>query len=342
VDTTDVDVRCGTAPPAILQQPDGAGSLTWSPDGTQLAWMENGTVVVAQVKAAKWTLRSWSCQMCLGVEFLGEQAVAVSEPTQDDLGSTQLLDFPASGNGQPVARPVTGFPVIPADEVGDFQFDVLGVLSSGDMVVSVGTGGGSDEAPGQTFFRVSAAGQATQYPSSSASGSGTGTGSPFGTVGDPAINPAGTQLAFTTSARCYANQGTQTDNLLNLATGAVTSPTLPAGGGHYGYWINGMWFDSSGTLYVSLVPNISTCTAPGGPLWTAGATPTVYKLAGGHWVKAGNGTFEEAYGPGSWAATTSGALSAGTEELDSPMTMTISDGSSHATVPSVSDFTWAP
>src|SRR5207237_763781 len=54
---TTVTVRCGTgASHAVATiHGDSASNLTWSADGTQLAWLTSKTINVAQVKAGTWT-----------------------------------------------------------------------------------------------------------------------------------------------------------------------------------------------------------------------------------------------------------------------------------------------
>ena len=125
----------------------------------------------------------------------------------------------------------------------------------------------------------------------------------------------------------------------------ITAPKTPADVGPEGWAVAGTWFDRTGTPYASLVPNASTCLTGGsgnGKVTRptpANAVPTVVKLRGGSWVKAGTGVFQAAYGPGNWAATYSGSI----RSYVKVASLTISNGSLHVSFPGqVGSFAWEP
>jgi hypothetical protein len=198
--------------------------------------------------------------------------------------------------------------------------------SGGSGQASADGGGGS-----HLLYQVSTAGQATQY------GHDQLAGSPFvGSFGDFAASPATSKVGFITSSGAGACTRADAPHVLDTTTGAVTSPTLPAGGGPDGYAVIGMWFDRAGTPYVSLAGNPGDCSISG--------TPTAYKLAGGAWVQAGTGVDKDAYGPGNWVAQATGItdLTGG-----STQTLTISGGPGTtpvtvSNVPAFGSFAWEP
>jgi hypothetical protein len=70
-----------------------------------------------------------------------------------------------------------------------------------------------------------------------------------------------------------------------------------------------------------------------------GSAPIVAKLVGGHWVRAGTGVFNAAYGPGNWIAEQAGTMS---QSGPDATTLTISGGKAAVTVHNATDFSWAP
>jgi len=338
-----VVVRCGTGTPQTLAS-GGATSLAWSSDGSQLAWTNESVVYVAQAAAGKWSLRHWTCE-CDGIAFLGDQAVSVNQttaggPEESTAGATQLVEFPASGTGQPTTLPVTGI----TGTGSGTEFRLLGGISPGGVVVDDGESGGSDLGGFQSLYLVNSAGQATPYGPDTPSSGQPSPASIFGDIGNIATNRAGTEIAFDTFSRGGACGGADPAQVLDVATKAVATPAVPAGGGAEGFWTEGKWFDQAGTAYVSLVPNSSTCsgsgTATSGEGQPASAVPIVCKLEGSTWVTVGTGIFQAAYGPGDWLAEETGRIS---NYLDAT-TLTVSDGTgtTPATVRNTSVFAWAP
>jgi hypothetical protein len=344
-----VYVQCGSGAPRTLSAsvPNGTGAtpLAWSSDGTQLAWATGVAMYVALATAGTWTIRQWSCQ-CSGVAFLGNQAVSVNSSTAGgpqafSKAVTQLLVFPAAGSGQPSTLPVTG---LSAKSIGT-EFRLLGSVGPASVVVDYGDGGGTDLGGIQLLYQVNSAGQATDY------GHDTGAypaapNAPYGVVIDFSVSTGGSELAFGTYSRAGGCGGTFAASVLDAATGVITIPKMPAGGGLEGWAVEGTWFDQAGTPYASLVPNMSTCNSGGlgsgtavGPL-PANAVPIVVKLEGGTWVQAGTGVFQAAYGPGSWLAQEVGRIA---QNVDS-VTLTVSDGKSPVSVNAggLTGFAWAP
>jgi hypothetical protein len=266
--------------------------------------------------------------------FQGEQAVTVSQPAAGSNTAAaipQLLVFPATGSGPPVTLPVTGITTISGPET---EFRVLGSISPAELVVSYGYDGGTLLGT-PTLYRVNATGQATQYPYQPPLPASSYIGFPGGF----AAGHANGEFEFSTysevSYACYSD----TAWALNAATGGIIEPKTPVGGGPQGWYVEGAWFDRTGTPYVSLVPSPSDC-ATNKPLKSDGVTSTVCKLSGGSWVPAGRGVFQAAYGPGNWLAEESGVTG---QNGFLPETMTISDGTgaTPVTVSNVSAFAWA-
>jgi hypothetical protein len=343
-----VVVRCGTgAPHAVATiHGDSVSSLAWSADGTQLAWTTNATpsLYVAQVKAEAWKLRQVTCD-CAGLAFLGDQPVSVNATTAGgpqslQVAKAQLLVFP-KGGGQPVTLPLTGIDTNPPQT----EFRLLGNISPTEVVVDYGDGGGSNFGGIQSLYRVSSGGQATRYGPATPVTARPGANTIFGSIHHVTVAAAGSQVAFATYSRGGACGGTDAAQLLNTATGAVTTPATPAGGGTEGYWVEGMWFDRTGTPYASLVPNLSTCSttgaAPTSGLYPAGAAPIVVKLSGVQWVKASSGIFQSGFGPGNWQAELTGTIPVANSP-GMPLTISGGTGTTPVTVGGVTAFAWAP
>jgi eukaryotic-like serine/threonine-protein kinase len=337
-----VVVRCGTRTPRTLGSLGTTGyirpALAWSSDGTQLGWLTASAVYVAQAKAGAWSVRHWACQGCVGMAFLGKQAVAVSSQAAGGAFATaipQLLVFPATGSGQPAALPVTGIATIGLGT----EFNVLGSVSPTDLVVSYGTVGGT-AGGSPVLYRVNAAGQATQYQYQPPHPNEI-----IGVVSSFTASQASGEFAFSTSGETNAFCFATLSWALDTATGAIISPKTPATGGGpnpgpTGWLVEGTWVDRTGTPYASLVPSPSDC-ATNTTLKSAGITPIVCKLSGGNWVPMGRGVFQAAYGPGKWLAEEAGV----TVQNDfHPEALAISDGigTTSVTVPNVDSFAWAP
>jgi hypothetical protein len=336
--SSDVEVQCGTgAPRSLGDSENGTAPMAWSPDGTQLAWLTHRAFAVAQFTAGTWAVRTWQCQGCAGVAFLGGQAVSVSADAaggQQAPAQPQLLVFPRSGSGDPAALPVTG---IPAGGQGT-GFSLVGSTSPTDVVVDYGNAGGSRPGNAQLLYRVNPAGQATQFGNGTIDQLAPTPGTIFGNVTDFTASPAGREFAFNTYSPDTSFCGGEIDRLqlLDTTTGTVTTPPVPAGGGPSGFWVLSTWFDRAGTPYASVVPNLSDCSTSN--IEAGNSIPIVCTLEGGAWVKTGTGVSRAAYGPGNWLAELTGPM----DGYGPSRTLTITGGTTPATITDVSAFAWAP
>jgi eukaryotic-like serine/threonine-protein kinase len=353
-----VVVRCGTGAPRTLgsfQLTYYLPALAWSADGTHLGWTSGSAVYVATARAGSWTLRSWPCQGCTSLAFQGSHAVSVSQAFSGAVATQpELLVFPASGNAPPVTLPVTGI-AAHASTV----FSVLAAISPADVIVTYGTHYGAHGTGTELLYRVNPAGQATKY-GTRVLDQGTGPGDIYGqSLGDFAANATGSTFEFDETRSGGAACTSTVAQVLQTATGAVTTPAMPPGGGGLGWEVQGMWFDQAGTPYVSLLPSTHGCVAPlpgAGTIVPGHAAPIVCKLSGGTWVRAGTGVFQAAYGPGQWLAEIAGTTGG---NGGAPTALTISGGAisggaipggaipggatpAPVTVPSVTTFAWAP
>jgi hypothetical protein len=334
-----VKVYCGSGATRTVATGASAvdGPLTWSANGSQLAWWDGSEVTVITFSKTRPTTRRWACTTCTGVGFIGERAVAVNMPSVGYPPRTQLLEYPRSGSGRPMARTVTGLsPVSAGEYTMAYGVYLLGSLLSGGIVVGL-LSATQPYTPAELFYRIDSAGHATEY--------GTGTiGNTLRAIGHFASNAAGTEFAFAAVTGCrnyyHGDQAITIASLLDSKTGTVTTPATPAGGGKFGYWVEGMWFDPSGTPHVSLLKNLSDCVSSVPP-WPPGAAPVDCTLESGRWVRTGSGVLQEEHGPGGWVADTTGAPPADGSAPALPLT--ISDGPAvRARARDVVTFTWAP
>ena len=350
--STTVELRCGSGSPTALdtELPTSAGTdlgqLAWSWDGTQLAWLDTSRINVADV--ATGAVRTWACVECTGLAFLGDQAVTVTQQAAGGeltAAETQLVEYPASGFGSPTTLSLTGIPQPTPPDNTDTDFMLLSAVSADAVVVGYGSAGGSDLGGNQLLYRVGQDGKATQYGNATLTQTSTGPGTIFGALSNATVASTGSSLALEESTRGGACGGVSTALLVNTATGAISTPKEPStGGGTGGFWIEGLWYDASGTPYISLVPNGSYCSSetdtPGTqPIFPTSANPTVCKLVNGTWTVVGSGTFQASYGPGGWQAEQDGTIANSAEQT----TLKVSHGSTASySLPGVSSFAWAP
>jgi hypothetical protein len=359
---TVIKVSCG--PGATLTVGRVAGApylpLAWSPDGSQLAWFDGVTVTVVAFRPGgafrnRATSRHWACKTCLGVEFLVDQAVAVSQlpAAANTEPVTQLLEYPRSGTGPPVTRTVTGLPYLSGGEIAAaYSLVVDGTTPSGGIVIEIVAGGqgGMFNNPGVVFYHIDVTGRATEYGHYTV-----GNSNVRGGAANLVINPAGPEFGFISSGGCGPHYTVdELIVLLDTTTDYATAPPMPPGGGRSGYWPGGIWFDPSGAPHVSLVANSATCgNGIGSPYWPAGAQPIDCMLVGNRWVKTGSGVFQEAYGPGTWVAQMTGTLSPSDmnpgpvqigDHLSGTTILTVyhGDARSPVTARNVISFAWAP
>ena len=354
--STTVELRCGSGPPAALGTelpiPSAAGDigqLAWSWDGTQLAWLSTSRISVADV--ATGAVRTWACVACTGLAFLGGRAVTVAQqfaggaPTA---AGPQLVEYPAAGSGDPTTLAVTGIPDSGSAQGFDTDFRLLTAVAAGTVVVAYGSAGGSDFGGDELLYRVGPNGRATGYGDATANAPSNGPGTIFGGLSDAMAASADGSLALVetgSSGRCGESN---TPVVVDTATGAVSTPKLPStGGGTGGFWVEGLWYDASGTPYVSLVPNGSYCSSTGtatttgtgtGPIFPVSANPIVGKLVDGAWTVVGRGTFQASYGPGGWLAAQDGTISNSVEKA----TVKVTHGSTSYSLSGVISCAWAP
>lgn len=335
-------LACGTGSPRALatflpSDPAPQGPV-WSWDASRVTWLTASRLSVYQPGTG--ALNNWDCTGCAGVAFDGDHAVSVAQADAGNdqaAAATRLLVFPATGSAPPTARAVTGIHTAGPDT----DFRVLATISATDVVVAYGDAGGSDLGGTQLLYRVNAGGVATQYGHDSLGGVPTQS-TITGRIEYVSTDPTGRQFGFAEYERGGACGGSSTAVFVNTSNDTATMPAAPAGGGTGGYWIEGVWFDNSGTPYVSLIPNESTCASggdqPANGEAPANATPTVWELVNGRWVSAGNGTIQAGNGPDGWTAQLSGTFADGTATATS---LTLAQSGQTAKVSGVSDFAWA-
>jgi hypothetical protein len=342
----EIQVRCGTgAPRTISAANPSVFFLTWSADGTRLAWRAFNSVVVATVNAGNWTTQSWACQDCGGLAFFGDKLVTVTGPdaggtSQAPAATPRLLVFPDSSAGQPATLPVAG---IQGGGQGTSVFQIVGNSSPADVIVEYGVAFNASQAV-ETLYRVGPDGSAAQV--------GRLTGQLVklaGNVNIVRIAPgarAGTQMAY--SVGLFGGCQSYVAHVLDTATGAVTTPAMPPGGPD-GYVVNSMWSDPAGALYASLAPNpLPSCDDVTGstPPATSLNDSVEVRLSGGAWVATGadKGVILAGYGPGDWQAraiSTGSGLAAGSG-TSMTITGTTPGGAVNATVADVAGLAWAP
>lgn len=339
---TSVVLRPPAGPSRVVGTfPAGQGplSLAWSSDGKQLAWLSGTQISIAQASGG--SVRSWPCT-CLDVSFLAGQAVTVS---QADAGGSltaavpRLLAFPAS-RAAPSTIAITGIPAVGLDT----DFRVMTDLPSGDLVVAYGSAGGSNLGGPQLLYRVDPSGHATPYGLPSLADVTISSYKVSGLLGNATTAPKGNLISFTTTSRGGACGEIETAYALSTATGAITIPTLPAGGGPDGFWVQSLWFDQIGNAYAAFIPNLTDCATSGNPATAfqpANAKPIVCELERGAWIKTAIGVIRVGYAPGGWLARQTGGFS-GTIEPASPLfPLIISHGHATITIPGVYLFAWA-
>ena len=345
-----VDLRTGAGRPralAVIPHGSPVTAMTWSPDGKEVAWLADTSLHLA--RASGGAVQSWPCSGCRNVAFQGDQAVAVP-PADAGAPQTSIVAVPelfvfTPGHADVATERITGIP----SAGGDTDFAVLTGLSPSTLVVAYGDAGGSDLGGTQLLYHVATDGRATPYAAASmqhlSSSNPATTDEPFGQLQQAIPGPQGRQMGLTTYSRGGACGGLQTAYLLNAATGKVTIPATPGGGGPDGFWVGGLWFDQSGNAYVSLVPNLTDCKTTGqatGFFTPPHAVPIVCKLEDGHWVKVGTGDVAASYGPGGWLAQWTGAFAVTGVSAPSTNSLTITHGTTRITIPAVSTFAWAP
>ena len=228
---------------------------------------------------------------------------------------------------------ITGIAAGGVDGGIDTDFELLAGAAGDSLIVSYGDAGGSDMGGPQTLYRVNAAGQATLL-------SGSKSGKASGALGEVTSDQAGDQIAFVTETRGGICGYYTEAFVLNTATGAMTSPAVPTGGGPGGFLVQGLWFDQAGTAHAAFIPNLSDCaTSDNAPTYPAHSTALDYEAENGRWVQAGTGMIQADYAPGGWLAELTGTIEYASQAA---YQLTLSHGKTTTTIPGVTSFTWSP
>ncbi|MEU3270337.1 hypothetical protein ABZ639_05795 [Saccharomonospora sp. NPDC006951] len=333
------DARSGTSH-TIAQLPDGhtAGALAWSGDGSAIAWTtrsektgRTGRVYRADAGTATRgaSVRSWPCESCGSVAFQGELLISVPEDSTEPV----LRGFPADGS-PPRDLPVTGLP--PQDpELCEYSWcgvRLVGGTGSADgiMLAHSSTGGGNFGGADR-LVRVGDDGTVRAA---------------YDVVGiyaptDLVFSPDRGTAAYTAFQHLSACEESTSVVLLDLATGAVTTPELP--GAPDGTWVVSIWFDAMGTAFAAFAA-MPSCA--GEPAWEG---IRVFRLGeNGNWKVTDSGPAEAAGEPIAIAQHAEGsAVLSGTRpepfQVAGPGTLTVSRDGEQATVAEgVTHFAWSP
>lgn len=112
------------------------GQPPWSWDGTQLAWTTSTRVDVANKTTG--AVRTWDCDACTGIAFLGDRAVTAAQSAaggQTPSATPRLAEYPAAGLGDPSNLILTGITTAGPDR----DFSVLSTISPQAIVVAYGS-----------------------------------------------------------------------------------------------------------------------------------------------------------------------------------------------------------
>ncbi|EXG83009.1 hypothetical protein [Cryptosporangium arvum] len=249
-----------------------AEALTWSGDGTELAWIAaDGEDVsrsrIYRAAASGSPVRHWDCALlCGGVEFLGSDLVG-----EGSLGG--LESYPASG-GEPEPFVPDGLPGA-SDLLGLSYRNLLTGSPAGDAIY-VATGA-STAAP-KEVYRVGAGPTAVPVQ-------------PAGPTGLPlnaTVSADGARLAYTVDGAVPACGATESVVVTDLGSGRATTLAPPSSTA--AMFVAGLWFGDGDQVFAAYVPGPVPCVAgaaeqPDTP--TRATTATVYERAGSTWKAAG-------------------------------------------------------
>ncbi|MEU1664474.1 hypothetical protein ABZ547_12820 [Streptomyces sparsogenes] len=221
--------------------------LTWSADGTSLAWLaerRDGTGrKVFQVRRARGQpfvtprVRSWECPDCSTIAFRDNQLVSDGAPDPD---RPKLWSYPPLG-GARRALPVTGLPS-PEECFGPTycgRLQLLGAAPRGGLTVSYFDSVGNFPGVG-SFFQVSRDGRA--HPLQSFYGSGLG-------PEVAAASPRRDRLAVPWYQHLSACEEYSNVAIVDQRSGRVDRPDLPSRDGNL--WMVSAWFDRDGQAYAA-------------------------------------------------------------------------------------------
>ncbi|GAA2358510.1 esterase/lipase family protein [Streptomyces cuspidosporus] len=221
--------------------------LTWSADGTSLAWLaerRGGTGrKVFQVRRARGQpfvtprVRSWECPDCSAIAFRDNQLVSDGASDPD---SPKLWSYPPLG-GARRALPVTGLPS-PEECFGPTycgRLQLLGAAPHGELTVSYFDSVGNFPGVG-SFYHVSREGRARRVQSFYGSGLGPEVA---------AASPRRDRLAVPWYQHLSACEEYSNVAIVDQRSGRVDRPDLPSRDGNL--WMVAAWFDRDGQAYAA-------------------------------------------------------------------------------------------
>ncbi|MDT0543262.1 MULTISPECIES: hypothetical protein [Streptomyces] len=222
--------------------------LTWSSDGTSLAWLaERGddtgrkVFLVRRVRGQPFVtprVRSWDCSGCSTIAFREDELVSdgATDPNQP-----MLWSYPPRG-GARRALPVTGLPR--PDECFSPTYcgrlDLLGAAPRGELTVSYFENGGGNFPGVGSFYQVTREGRAR--PAQSFYGSGLG-------PEVAAASPRRDRLAVPWYQHLSACEEYSNVALVDQRSGRVDRLDLPSRDGNL--WMVSAWFDRDGQAYAA-------------------------------------------------------------------------------------------
>ncbi|MFI0731905.1 esterase/lipase family protein [Streptomyces sp. NPDC021225] len=222
--------------------------LTWSSDGTSLAWLaERGEdagrklFLVRRVRGQPFVtprVRSWDCSGCSTIAFREDELVSdgATDPNQP-----MLWSYPPRG-GARRALPVTGLPR--PDECFSPTYcgrlDLLGAAPRGELTVSYFENGGGNFPGVGSFYQVTREGRAR--PAQSFYGSGLG-------PEVAAASPRRDRLAVPWYQHLSACAEYSNVALVDQRSGRVDRLDLPSRDGNL--WMVSAWFDRDGQAYAA-------------------------------------------------------------------------------------------
>jgi len=297
------------------------GSLVWSADGKWLAWTTSASqssisperVHLAAADGSK--VHSWTCSddSCGSAAFLGDRLVTVALTVDRP---PELVLHPLDG-GIPERTAITGLPQDPYTDDG-FTSPYLATATEDSVIVTHGIGTSAYGGP-VTYYRVSGKGRATKF---------------FEAPGNVAphaewVAPDGRTLVYTGAERGGYCQHYEAVRLVDLTTAALTAPDMPDG---Y-VTVNGAWYDESGVLNASFLPQERTCpdADPSVPNGSA-----LFELRSDAWVRTGGGVVMSRFAEDGGEATLAG------RDRTAPGTLTVSRDGRTTTVKKVWLFAWSP
>jgi hypothetical protein len=319
-----------TLPKGGVTSPLGFGSaqLIWSADGSRVAWRAGqGAGVVGEFIVGRDQVRTWKCD-CTSIAFEGDRLLSDDFTSEN---APRLLSYPDDGS-KPVPIVISGLPKSRFTVDNDYSLDAA--IPPADVIVGYGTGVSASGGP-QLLYRVDAEGRAV--PFAPVARQITNNAEP----GDFAFSPDGTRTGFLLyglSGVC-ANSGTVV--LANVATGAETQPTMPAGM----RYVLAVWFGPTGTPFASMAPVPPGCVHVGhGTVASVVVSPQDYRLEAGTWVRSGSGVINEESVRGGGKATLYGTVDSTSlgASVSADHRLVVSHGSSSVTIPGALSFMWAP